>query len=154
MILFCILFLCFIACARATENHIVVDNISFWLPENITIVTSSPVEDFILVNFRKENEHFLRAYLGGWPQDIYSKNERSVKEKLQVGNYSALAWRYGNNELHSGEILIWVHHDESWPPYLQFWYENVDAETLVLINEIVQNVDKEKRKKQWWKFWE
>jgi len=121
---------------------ITIEGVNILLYKNINVTIRSPVEDFYLLNFYLENENiFLKAYIGNFPQKIFRDRQEYIESDLVFTHSKGKKWVYidptSNKE--SGEVIINLQNN-GWPALIQFWYDLVNEPIIEIITAIISSV--------------
>lgn len=113
---------CLFGICKASETNLqlvnLIEQIYIEMPLNVSLVKEFPVEDFMLVNFFKEGESFLRAYVGNAPK-FPSAACSGTTANLLINSLPSKESICQDEEL-SSEVLVGLGKQHRWPQYIHF----------------------------------
>jgi len=136
-ILFFILLL--ILVKNTIAKKIEIMNLTFDVPENVTIMERKYV-DYFIYSFVEDNEKIiLNAYLGNFPHRNKDNKDKEIMN-YAFKNYSDFSFPYGK----CGERICTFFNkqfkDQKFPMYIEFAYEN-DTEDAKVANNIIASME-------------
>lgn len=93
--------------------------------EDVKIYRKKPVEDFVLLEFRRGTNIVIGAYLGNQPSFPLEKGHSIKKETINGIAVESIEYK-GKDGLHSREVLFHLSDSSGWPQLLHCWYSNLN----------------------------
>jgi hypothetical protein len=115
------------------------------IPEGVEVEVQTPVEDFILYNFRVQNEtSFLTLYIGNQPNG-YSENPQGNEGTCIIEpltDFSSICPEMLDNQDTSVKN-IYIHlKTDSWPQFAHFFYTEKDLKKVAYVKHIISSYKK------------
>jgi hypothetical protein len=132
------MFICPIVYGGTMVEQRIEGGFAVTLPEGVTVSEESPVEDFILYQFKNSSgKTFLVAYLGNQPKALprESKASRSSISGLPA---EIVQWSDPSNAKYGG-VRVRLQ-PEGWPSLIQFTYGPLDEADAALAKQISASV--------------
>ena len=110
-----------------------IENIELDIPSNVSVEKKSPVEDFVLCEFKLNKKYFLKAYIGNQP----SAKNKNLKDNV-INGRNVKMFEENKNGLYSREALF-EFKDTNWPRYIQFTYNSMPMELKKVADKIIES---------------
>lgn len=107
------------SCSSEMKEIALVQQFSVQVLEPIAVSTQSPVEDFVLVDFRRGPVSFLIAYVGNAP--AFPPEGRAAEVRaISVGGFAATEVPAGSCAGCLREVLVVIGAEGEWPRFVHF----------------------------------
>lgn len=136
-----LILLLYLACSsnKTVENltrSIIVEDVSAFVPDNVSLETKSPADDFVNVSFMKGKQTFLTVYLGNGASFPSKECDGQVIEDLQVA-YLRKTIDCKNN---TKEFLIVGSLGRDWPRQIHASLLSINPEDVKLSYSIIDSI--------------
>ncbi len=103
-------------------------NVMVKVPPDVTVTSESPVPDFIVLTFAREDAEFLYAYVGSAPQfpPNAAGDARPDTVRIHGIRLQSLRWRTPDGR-DARDCLLRMRRGGAHPEYLHFWYRAPNA---------------------------
>lgn len=110
------------------------------VPVGVYVEVQTPVEDFVLYNFKMKNEtSFLTLYIGNQPKG-YSDNLKLKQGVCTIDSLPDCLLEYTEipeNQDASGRNIYILLKADNWPQFAHFSYTETDLRKMAYVKEII-----------------
>ena len=138
------------SCSTGSETSMNYQGTGFSvvLPPNLSVIRSSPVEDFEIYQFTEQGEKLLEVYVGNFPAFRESVPTNVPIRTTMINSLEALTASWQDQQgRRTYECLIRLEKDGIWPSCLHVTYSGLSEERASLANGIISSLKRRSGKR-------